>query len=447
MPTASEPVPVRVLVVGGGAGGVIAAARLLRTATADRPVEVRVVEAAGRVGPGLAYRTRHPLHTLNNYACRLSAHEDDPGDLVRWCRAHGVDAHEFSFLPRGVYGDYLSEVLDRVRVPAGSSVTRHLGRVVDVEPVPDAAYGEAPFLVSVDEEVGGRASYAADRVVLALGNPPPRRLAHLETLGERYVADPWAEDLVERVGPSDRVLLVGTGLTALDVTAQLHAADPAVEIVAVSRHGLLPQPHRARPVPTGPWVPPSGGLATVLGSTRAAVEAAGGEWRGVLDTLREHANRVWRSLDADAQQRFVRHVARHWEVRRHRSAPDLAARIDGLVAAGALRLASPHEVEAASFDKVVNCTGPSPVHTPGWNPLVDRLLDRGLLRPHPLGLGLDVDDLGQPLGRDGRATPGLHVVGAARRGRDWEVQAIPDLRGQAVAVADTVLGAGATAAA
>ena len=432
MPTAPPPEPVRVVVAGGGAAGVIAAARLLRDATPAHPVEVRVIEAVGRVGPGLAYRTRHELHTLNNYACRLSAHDDDPGDLVRWCRARGIDAHDYSFLPRGVYGDYLAGVLDRVPVPTGSAAIRHAGRVVDLEPVGDG------FRVSVEEQAGGRSSYDADRVVLALGNPPPRRLEQLEALGERYVADPWAADLVERVGPADRVLLVGTGLTAVDVAAQLHAADPAVELVATSRHGLLPRTHRARPVPPGPWTPRAGSLVGVLHGVRRAVAAQRGEWRGVADTLREHANRIWRSLSPGEQDRFARHAARHWETHRHRMTPEMSVRIEGLLVEGALRIEHPREVEAAAYDKVVNCTGPAPVFSTGWNPLVDSLLGRGLLRPHRLGLGLDLDEHGQPLDLDGRPTAGLYVVGAARRGVDWEVQAVPDLRAQAVEIAHLV---------
>lgn len=436
MPIPPPPEPLRVLVVGGGAGGVITAARLLRSATPERPVEVRVVESAERVGPGLAYRTRHELHSLNNYACRLSAHEDDPADFVRWCRARGVDAHDYSFLPRSVYGSYLAEVLDRSHLPAGSAVIRHGGTVVDVEPAPGPA-GPA-FRVSVDENAGGRTVLAADRVVLAVGNPPTGRLTDLEALGERYVADPWADDLVTRVGPADRVLLVGTGLTAVDVAAQLHAADPSVELVAVSRHGLLPQVHRARPVPPGPWAPAAGGLGPVLRGLRRAVEAQRGEWRGIADTLREHANDVWRSLSPSDQERFTLHVARYWETRRHRMSPDMAARIDDLLATGALRLAHPDDVEPAAFDKVVNCTGPASAAAAGWSPLLDRLRERRLLRPHRLGLGLDVDELGQPLDRDGRPTSGLFVVGAARRGRDWEVQAVPDLRAQAVAIARVI---------
>ena len=430
--TPASPTPLRLVVVGGGAGGVIATARLLRTASAAEPVDVRLVERTSQVGPGLAYRTRHHLHLLNNYACRLSAHEDDPGDLVRWCRERGVEAHPHSFLPRGLYGDYLTGVLDRVEVPAGSSLTRHLGLVTDVVPA------EGAFRVLVSDGGSRPSEVPADRVVLALGNPPTRRLAHLERLGERYLPDPWVDDLAARVGPADRVLLVGTGLTTVDVAARLHAADPAVELVAVSRHGLWPRSHRRAPVAPGDWTPPYGDPGRAAASLRRAVRAAGGEWRGVADTLREHANDLWRSWSPAGQERFVRHLARFWEVHRHRTAPEMAARIDDLLHSGALRLAHPDEVEPGAFDKVVNCTGPRPVPSLGWNPVVDSLLHRGVVRPHHLGLGLDVDELGQPYGGRGRLTPGLHLMGAARRGSEWEVAAIPDLRKQAVGVAAAV---------
>ena len=74
------------------------------------------------------------------------------------------------------------------------------------------------------------------------------------------------------------------------------------------------------------------------------------------------------------------------------------------------------------------------MQTPGWNPLVDRLLARGRAhRRTALGLGLDLDDAGRPRDADGAVREGIHVLGAARKGLEWEVTAIPDLRAQAVA--------------
>jgi uncharacterized NAD(P)/FAD-binding protein YdhS len=131
-------------------------------------------------------------------------------------------------------------------------------------------------------------------------------------------------------------------------------------------------------------------------------------------------------------------------VARHRMPPDAADLIQRLVRSGRLRITRSDQVNAAHFPRVVNCTGPAPVPTRGWNPLVDRLLDRGTIRPHRLGLGLDLDGHGRVIGQDGAVEPDVYVLGAARRGLEWEVTAIPDLRSQSVRLAEHALGARTT---
>jgi uncharacterized NAD(P)/FAD-binding protein YdhS len=92
----------------------------------------------------------------------------------------------------------------------------------------------------------------------------------------------------------------------------------------------------------------------------------------------------------------------------------------------------------SDYDLVVNCTGPAPACTPGWNPLIDGLAARGMLRPGPHGLGLDVTPAGLLRDETGEPSRGIYVVGASRRGAEWEVAAVPDLRRQATAIADAV---------
>ncbi len=418
--------PTRVLVVGGGAAGVIAAATLLRT-VAD-PLDVRIVERHDVVGPGLAYRTAEPLHLLNNYAGRMSAFEDDPEDLLRWCAAEGMVVTPETFLPRQVYGRYLAELLGRVDVRPGSRVSRLRGEVVRLD---EGSTGYVAGLAT-------GAQVVADVVVLALGNPPPRDLPGYRDLGTAYAADPWAADLTDRVGPGGRVLLVGSGLTAVDVAAQLANAHHDVEMVAVSRHGMLPRRHHEHAPGTGVAFPATAAsLAGTLADVRrraAALEASGGDWRELVEAVKSVANDVWAGLSDSDRDRFVRHVARPWEVSRHRMAPSMAGIIEGLLLDGRLRLETPDSVDAASFDLVVNCTGPAPACTPGWSPLVDALAGRGLLRANAAGLGLDLTPDGLLVGVDGVPARGIHVLGAARRGVEWEVAAVPDLRRQVAAV-------------
>ena len=97
-------------------------------------------------------------------------------------------------------------------------------------------------------------------------------------------------------------------------------------------------------------------------------------------------------------------------------------------------------VDLQQYDAVVNCTGPAPVQTRGWNRLVDNLLDRGTIRGHQLGLGLDLDADGHVVTQEGVPHPRIVAVGAARKGLEWEVTAIPDLRSQAATVARGLLG-------
>ena len=83
----------------------------------------------------------------------------------------------------------------------------------------------------------------------------------------------------------------------------------------------------------------------------------------------------------------------------------------------------------------MNCTGPAPVGTPGWNPLVDNLAVNGHALARAVRARGGRRQRGALLDADGVAARGMYAVGAARRGVDWEVAAVPDIRRQAVRLA------------
>lgn len=78
-----------VLIVGGGASGVLAAAHLLR---ADPTSCVTLVEPRDRIGLGLAYSTPDRNHLLNVRAGNMSALADAPRHFLTWLSARGHDA-------------------------------------------------------------------------------------------------------------------------------------------------------------------------------------------------------------------------------------------------------------------------------------------------------------------------------------------------------------------
>jgi uncharacterized NAD(P)/FAD-binding protein YdhS len=235
--------------------------------------------------------------------------------------------------------------------------------------------------------------------------------------------------------PADQpVLLVGTGLTAVDVALTLTAdGRRTAPVVAVSRRGLLPLTHTADATP--PTVPSLDDCATLRDVVRAVRAAAGeaGDWRPIVDGLRPLLDELWTALTPGEQDAFLRHLARPWECHRHRMAPAVAARVVELRAAGLLEIRAGGVAAwpgLADFAAVVNCAGPG--RLPGAaGPLVGGLLAAGLARVGPHGLGLDIDEGGRLVGADGRAHDRIWVIGALRRGAQWETTAVPEIRAQA----------------
>ena len=236
----------RVVVVGGGASGTLTALHLLR---ADPRVHVTVFEPTGRLGSGVAYGTTDPRHLLNVRAGNMSALPHDPGDLLSWAAGRGRPLDAQDFLPRREYGDYLR---DRIAESAGHRLRVIAEHVEDIAPVVGGY------------RVRGRdgISVTAASVVLAHGNEAPRPLAiGGEALPEArwHVADPWRLSWIEELAPDATVVVVGTGLTAIDTAISVLDGAPGRRAVLVSRHGLLPRPHIdcqcvawVSPLPPGP---------------------------------------------------------------------------------------------------------------------------------------------------------------------------------------------------
>jgi uncharacterized NAD(P)/FAD-binding protein YdhS len=89
----------------------------------------------------------------------------------------------------------------------------------------------------------------------------------------------------------------------------------------------------------------------------------------------------------------------------------------------------------AAFGAVINCAGPGRLPASA-DPLTARLLDTGLARVGPHGLGLDVDPAGRVIAADGTPHGRLRLVGPLRRGTVWETTAVPEIRAQARRLAD-----------
>jgi uncharacterized NAD(P)/FAD-binding protein YdhS len=451
-----------IAVVGGGASGTLAVIHLLREAAAEHvPLRVALIDRHGRHGLGQAYSTGHPGHLLNSPADGMSAVTGDPRHLVRWARLAGI-THD-DFLTRQDYGRYLRELLADAQRRAGpaSRVSQLASDVVAIR----RGSGGRPLRLHLAAD--GRVD--ADVVVLATGNPPPAAPCPVLPAA-RYIGDPWAPGALARAGDGSRVIVAGTGLTTVDVAIAVTSADPRATVLAISRHGLLPREHA--PWRAAPGCPPALGdfaepvrLAGLIRQVRAAAAAGPAPWQHTVDALRPYLPSLWQRLPAADQRLFLRHVARYWEVHRHRLPPQTARRVASLRAEGRLSLLRGRVTAAADCPDgvrvtidagslateetggwLVNGSGPATDITTGGDPLLRELIGSGLARPDPLRLGIDAAPDGAVRDAGGEPSDRIFTLGPPLRGVRYETTAIPEIRDQAAALAGRLIGA-ATAAA
>lgn len=443
-----------ILIVGGGASGVLLAAHLLRSA-AD--IRVTLIEKRPSLGRGVAYSTRQLDHVLNVAAPGMSAFADDPDHFWRWLRGRKLvtEADRFVFVPRRHYGSYLADVLAEVEATAPGRLHIVHDECIDVQTTG----------AGVEAKLGSGASLMAHLAVLAVGHETNPARA-------KGIAVRVGSDADTALDPDAPVLLLGSGLSMVDAWLSLAEAQHRGPITVVSRHGLLPKAHRqVAPIPLEAADVPFGTeLHYFTAWFRDLLEEAAGrgeDWRSVVDALRPFNQRIWQNWSLGARRRFLSHVRPFWNIHRHRLPPELPARLEQAVATGQVRLVAGTyldierrgaEVRATVrrkgasnltfFDvaRVYDCGGISVDVEQSSNPAIRALLARGDIRPDPLHIGLEVDTACRTIDAGGTPSGRLLAVGPLTRGTFFEIEAIPDIRVQCAELASRLMSEAAARA-
>jgi uncharacterized NAD(P)/FAD-binding protein YdhS len=454
-PSLSSSPALTVAIIGGGFSGTTLAAKLLHD---DPEVSVVVIERFSLPGRGIAYGTQFNMHLLNVQAREMSAFPDDPEHFVRWAKAnYDAFVQPGDYLPRRVYGQYLGSLLGEVRSPRLDWRQDEVVSISQVEGKAELRLRSGPKVV-------------ADKVVLAVGNfrPGDPALPGKPEGSKRYVPFAWSYAGLENIEQEQSVLLIGSGLTSVDLVLALRARDYTGTIHILSRHGMIPEWDN----PSEPWpnfwneTSPRtvrGLLHLIREQVRMATEQ-GNNWRAVINALRPVTQQIWRSLPDAERRRFLRHLQPYWNVHRHRVSPKIGGLMLYQVLENDLQIHAgkavgyreyedgveikyrdrhSHREECIYATRIINCTGPETDCRQLDDPMIQDLRAKGLARPDSLFLGLDVDENGALLDSDGLASDFLFVVGPPRKGQLWETTAVPEIRVQVAELAGHLLGADA----
>lgn len=436
-----------IVIIGGGFSGALFGLKLHRLRPDWRIV---VVEPRKKLGRGIAYGACGPHHLLNVPVSRMEIGLQP--SFTEWLGARrneiaealvesGLDLAS-AYVPRRLFGDYMEERVDEaLALKSRSGLLAMRGEAVRL-----LADGRGVLLTDGRE-------ITADTVVLAMGNLPPRPPGGpdrwLYDTGY-FIPDPWAVDAFADIEPDEPVLLIGTGLTMIDIALRLAGEGHRGPMLAVSRRGLRPTRHKGG----GAWaeflhdkIPASPStLIRILRAEIAKAEAQGVPWQRVFDAARPAVASIWNSWDNRCREQFLRHLRPRWDIHRHRTAPRIGDAVDALLAKGRLEFAAGRiagyreagpQVQVTIAQRgggmrhfvaghVINCTGPGADFDKIAIPLVADLRERGLALPDTLGVGLETEDCAV-IDAQGRPSSWLFALGPLTRPAWWEITAVPEI--------------------
>jgi uncharacterized NAD(P)/FAD-binding protein YdhS len=453
-----------VAIVGGGFCGTLAAVNLVRLSSS--PIQIHLINDKHPLGRGVAFGTTRQEHILNVAARNMSAVPDHPNHFLEWLRTRSDYRNlpepqlRETFVPRRIYGDYLRGLLQNYLQPIDehhpATITIHENEAVDIE----VAENSSARIFLDDGQ-----TLDADRVLLATGNQPPATIPTSDGFSHPgYSPDPWS-DWIERIpDPASDIVVLGTGLSMIDTFLTLSEIGWTGRMVAVSRNGMIPHAHfrgieYPNFLPENPETLDLAELVSLLENHCKQLRNIGENPGIVVDRLRPFTQRIWQQFSLENKQDFFKHYAARWNVIRHRIAQPVHQRVTEAITDGSLQVVKGTINSLAERDNqvlvnvdspsngpievlgglVINCTGPKAGFSGTTTALYQNLLTRGSIRPDELDMGLEVGSDFAVISSDGVRSDTLSAIGPLMKGTLWESTAVPELRGQAMRVAQLLV--------
>lgn len=470
--------PPHIAIIGGGFTGSAAAIHVSRAST--RPARVTLIDPRDP-GPGFAHGSQHPDHRLNGPDTIHLIYPEVPDHFASWMRSSGAldqdpeakAATGLVFARRRDFGRYVSTELQRELARNQSAISFSHVR---------ASASDLFFQGNKIAIKAGACTLEADACILATGWDAPECPLPLCGIAAHpnWINDPWEDDRRRSISVDSSVLIVGTGLSAADVTVSLLRQGHRGPIFCVSRHGLRPadqNPHRGQgsfwdriTAPVPPFIRRHGRPASLRSVIRAlrkdidGLDPASSSWHVPFDEMRDASSLYWPMLPQSDKQRFVRHLKRWYDALRYRYPPQTQIPVDAGVQAGQVRFVAAHinggRIEANgktllitargsrshedmrfSVSAAINCTSAQSRPSRSTNALIQELVQAGIVRDSPSGMGVDVDLSCRAIASTGAVHRNIFVLGPATSGSVGETTAVPFITRQIMHVMPEILRA------
>ncbi|NHE57502.1 FAD/NAD(P)-binding protein [Cyclobacterium plantarum] len=348
---------------------------------------------------------------------------------------------EDSYTSRNFYGNYLREQMQvylRHAQNLGLSVVQYKQRAEKID------FEAGKYRITTNE---GIMAHLADKVILAVGTPKPNKFSELRS-NKNYIDFPWPSNrILKKYREHRNIGILGSSLSAIDTVITLLDNDYAGQIYLFSPDGLMPkvQPvenknverkfltlsnlnrwkrERMQPIPVKllfRWFLQE--LEVITGNPVRAkslnrvglpadqlldkdiewAEKRGDPVVNLAYSLRHEASALWDALSVEEKIKFKKWLGPHWAINRHGMPLHNAYKLKRAFDMGKLKVIPFFEnleedrgeganfimktVSGASYEVglLINATGSPGALDQMGNALITYLLEKKLIRSHPVG--------------------------------------------------------------
>lgn len=235
-----------IAVIGGGSVGVSFLSQLVDMVIESKvseKIEIMLFEPQEIVGPGYAYQADFDCNILNTNADTMAINYGDKGHFIRWLNAKrgvwenlypGIDVHENSYLPRGLFGLYVNSIYQDT-LEKCKQERIFFKRIQDIA-TDIVIINKNEFCI--DTEYSG--GFICNRVVLSIGNIPSNNFKEMHAI-TGYFNNPYpCSAITNAIEKNDSVCIIGTNLSAIDTVLSLRESGHKGAIICASRNGRFP---------------------------------------------------------------------------------------------------------------------------------------------------------------------------------------------------------------
>jgi uncharacterized NAD(P)/FAD-binding protein YdhS len=431
----------QIVIVGAGFASAALVVHLLKGGA--RPKDLIVI-GNGLLGAGNAYGCKNNIFRLNVREDLPIIFSDDPLDFARWAQENIDDPEAKTnagyFYRRQDFAQYMNSLVKKY--DPHSEVQQIFANVTQI------IHRNEEWELTLDT----KKILVRKNLVLATGNAPPHWPCEVDinhdvsvkAIKNSLVENPWTGNWIQDVHPTEEIILLGGGLTALDAINVLATLDHQGSIRLISPRSTMPPQQaywsRSRQPPWPKSLTPAS-LVRFMRRYLPASPPSDSDWQSAWEEMRPQLNTIWQSFSSLQRKKLLKRLGWLWSLYRFRASPQTIQSLHKLALNHQIHteIARAQKIELVDDkvivhlnngkkiqgDRLINCAGV------GKDLLSQSLITQRIALPDALGQSIAVNSDCQVMHSQTVAWGSFFMIGPGTMGSLGDVVAASSIAAQA----------------